>query len=774
MITPAKLRSDLVTSWQESRGQVYIIVKDPRAGRYFRLREPEFWLINQFDGKTSPEEIARRFEREFQSILPDGAVDQFALRLDSLYFLDTDRAEYETSRSLHRATGGRKASLVSRLLFVKLSVFNPDRFLNPLLALYRPLHGKTLFVMSWLFLALGLGALWANFPAFSFSFFEAFTLGSLLTVMVSLAGVILLHELAHMLTCRIHGGQVSEVGFLLLYFQPCFFANLSDAWLFEKKSQRLAALWAGPYMPLLTLAAAALIWRVTVVGSALNEIALITAIVSMVTVLFNFNPLIKLDGYYLLSDWLEIPNLRARAFGYFGRLIQQKLLGIPLEPALEGEPGWRERRIFFWYATLSSIYSLALTGYFYTLLWSWLVPAWGLAGALALIAAPVYTLRRELLAALGYFARPATVMKNIFASPLRGISYLVALAVAGVILFAIPFTDRVSGPVELRALRRFSISGGPGGQIKTEYRIGGARPDVVTGYLSMSSLELSALNIRRRVSAGDRALKGDTLLAVTSNQITAELDAARSALAALEARLALLKSPPKAESLLSLRSDAQALESEYRRAKTEVVRKRELFSKNLIARNELDDAEAEEEMTRSRWESASALVLLSQSPPKPEEEAVITNDIRQQESQIAFLESQAAAQVIVSPFHGRVASGSEPGELVVVIDDNQVEAIVSVSDYDIEKVSAGQVARLMARSFPGRTFEGIVSRISQAGEVEDETGRFEVATLFDNSDSRLKPGMSGYAKIEVGRKSLFGLILDRLGSLIRVEFWSRW
>ncbi|MCH7877928.1 MAG: efflux RND transporter periplasmic adaptor subunit [candidate division Zixibacteria bacterium] len=769
-----KLRADLVHSHQESGGQTYIIIKDPRTGRYFRVREPEFWLISQFDGQTDFETVAERFAEKYQMRLPEGAVKSFAAKLDSLFFLETDRAEYESSRSLHWTTAGSGKSLLSRLMFVRLSVFNPEKYLDHFLTFYRPLHGRALFLVSLAFLALGVVTLAANLGALRFSYEDIFTFGSISTIVISTSIVIFFHELAHMVTCRLHGGDVRQAGLLILYLQPCFFADLSDAWMFENKSHRLATLWAGPYVQLLTLAAAALVWRVTVVDSTVNEIALIVTVVNLVTVLFNFNPLIKLDGYYLLSDWLEIPNLRAKAFGYYRALVKNMLFGIPYDTSFVRPESKRERRIFFWYAALSSVYTLIILGYIYILLWGWLVPDLGLWAITPLVAAPLIIVRSEIYSAIEYFFRPLTVMKNLLASPLRAIVYSLLLAASAIALFAVPFTERVSGAVEIRSLQRFAISGGAGGQIKTEQRTGGPRPDIATGYLSMSSLQLSALTIHRMVSLGDLVRKGDTLLALSSNQVVAELQAAGSALATLEARLALLKSPPKAESLLVLQADARALESEFLRAESESARKRELYGKNLIAKNEMEDAQALMEVSSSRWESARAQMALFNAPPKPEQEAVILNDIKQQQAAISFLESQAAAQVIVSPFNGRVAPGNGDQELVVVIDDTQVEAIIIVSDYDIEKVSTGQRSNLKVRSFPGAVFNGAVSRISQTGIIENEAGRFEVALLYDNSDGRLKEGMSGYARIEIGRRSLFGLIAERLGSLIRVEFWSLW
>src|SRR5207249_7967948 len=103
-----------------------------------------------------------------------------------------------------------------------------------------------------------------------------------------------------------------EIGFMLIYLQPALYCNVSDAWLFPKTSTRLWVGVSGPYFELVIWALATLLWRVTDGETWINYLALIVMATSGIKTCFNLNPLIKLDGYYLLSDYLGIPNLRAR------------------------------------------------------------------------------------------------------------------------------------------------------------------------------------------------------------------------------------------------------------------------------------------------------------------------------------------------------------------------------------------------------------------------------------------------------------------------------
>src|SRR5438094_10421162 len=162
------------------------------------------------------------------------------------------------------------------------------------------------------------------------------------------------HEFAHGLTCKRFGGEVHEMGFLLIYFQPAFYCNVSDAWLIAEKSKRLWVTISGPYLEIFLWALAVIIWRITEPGTWPSAVALVVVATSAFKLFINLNPLIKLDGYYLLSDALGIHNLRARAFGYLkGRLRAL----VASSGGTSEEPTPRERRVYLAYGLLAGGYS---------------------------------------------------------------------------------------------------------------------------------------------------------------------------------------------------------------------------------------------------------------------------------------------------------------------------------------------------------------------------------------------------------------------------------
>ena len=122
-----------------------------------------------------------------------------------------------------------------------------------------------------------------------------------------------LHELGHALACRHFGGECHEMGVLLLVFLPCLYCNVSDAWMFNSRWRRVAVDVAGMYVELVLAAACTFLWWFTVPGW-INSICFNLMIVcSLNTLLFNGNPLLRYDGYYLLADLWEIPNLHERS-----------------------------------------------------------------------------------------------------------------------------------------------------------------------------------------------------------------------------------------------------------------------------------------------------------------------------------------------------------------------------------------------------------------------------------------------------------------------------
>src|SRR6266478_7501846 len=328
-------RKDLAVSQQATSDGVVFVIKDPIRDRFYRLPEEAQFIAAQLDGKTHLEVVRERTEEKFRVPLPPEELHAFVSSLNAAGLLDTGR----THKSRARRVQGS-------LLYLRFRFFDPDRLFNYFV-------GKIQFLFTPQFLGISAAAIlaaacvaFANWGEVVQGLSRILQVSAIPMVLLVVFLVITAHEFAHGLTCKHFGGEVHELGFFLIYFQPAFYCNVSDAWLFPEKSKRLWVGFAGPYFELFLWALAALLWRATDVETWPNRVAFIVMTTSGVKTLLNFNPLIKLDGYYLLSDWLGIPNLRKRAFASAGEGIKKLFGGGGRRLA---EMPARERRILLAY-----------------------------------------------------------------------------------------------------------------------------------------------------------------------------------------------------------------------------------------------------------------------------------------------------------------------------------------------------------------------------------------------------------------------------------------
>src|SRR5262252_10522141 len=150
---------------------------------------------------------------------------------------------------------------------------------------------------------------------------------------ISLGVVKIIHEFGHGLSCKAFGGECHEMGVLLMCLSPALYANVTDAWTLADKWKRIIISFAGIYVELIIAAGATFVWWYTPAYPVANNIALcVMVLCSVSTVVFNANPLMRFDGYYILADWLEIPNLRQKSAAIIQRKLGAWLLGLRERP----------------------------------------------------------------------------------------------------------------------------------------------------------------------------------------------------------------------------------------------------------------------------------------------------------------------------------------------------------------------------------------------------------------------------------------------------------
>jgi len=374
-----RLRRDLVIEAQKYEGRTYHVVKDPVSLRYYRLKDNEYFLLQFLDGKHTLEEAQKEYEARYR---PDRLkledVEAFAQQL-----INAGLAQNESPRAgkqLYEQRKKRRRSewmqTLTNILYIKIPIFDPDWLLK------RMLRWLGWIFTFWFFaLSVGLMLAAAFLVATHFETFRSklpeqhmfFRFQTIAYMWVALGVVKVIHEFGHGLSCKTFGGEVHEMGALLLCLSPALYCNVSDAWTLPNKWHRIIISAAGIYVELVIAAVATFVWWNSAAYPFLNNLALSLMVVcSISTVVFNANPLMRYDGYYVLADWLEIPNLRERSNRFLKNLVLVYCLGIEVTP----EPYmalWR-RILFVTYAISSYIYRWVVTFAILWFLYSFLRP----------------------------------------------------------------------------------------------------------------------------------------------------------------------------------------------------------------------------------------------------------------------------------------------------------------------------------------------------------------------------------------------------------------
>jgi putative peptide zinc metalloprotease protein len=398
------LRSDLVIVPRLFRGTASYVVKDLPAQKYYRFGATEVRVMRCFDGhRTGPEIVAALANEGVRLSAP--AVEGFARTLAARGFFERTLDE-KTTLEMERLRAERHQRRRSRLfrgeiLRMRWSFGDHDELLSRVLPHIRWIFTPGFVAVSialFIVYATVLGQHWTEFTSAVAATYSVgrITLvnGAILWAIAAL--VIAAHELGHAFTCKYYGGEVREMGFMLLYFQPAFYCNVSDAWSFPERRARLWVTAAGAWIQLVCASLASLSWLAAAPGSLPARAGIAAMLIGGGTVLItNANPLLPLDGYFALTDWLEIPNLRRRAFDYVQWWIKARALGVAA-PAPAATT--RERRVFAIYGALSVVYAFTIFAVFASLVLGWAGKAFGIAGAAITGAAIVFSMRARIIA----------------------------------------------------------------------------------------------------------------------------------------------------------------------------------------------------------------------------------------------------------------------------------------------------------------------------------------------------------------------------------------
>lgn len=306
-----RLNKGLRFQVQNGKHEIWYLIEDTLRGTFFRVGEPEYALLSQFDGRRT---LATAMAR-CSSSTPESALgEQETIRLVS-WLVESGLASTSQAGSAQQvdriATQERKQKWLQWVnpICIRIPLGNPDAIFS---AIYRfagwtvgPV-GAILGVLICTWAVLQLASHW---QVWSQQAVSCFSRDSVLMLAASWCLLKLLHECGHGLVCKRFGGQVRGCGVMFFLLIPLPYVDLSSAWRFPSRYQRMLTSAAGMIVELLIAALAVLVWLDSEPGLLQTITASIAVTASVHTLVFNANPLMRFDGYHILADWLEFPNL---------------------------------------------------------------------------------------------------------------------------------------------------------------------------------------------------------------------------------------------------------------------------------------------------------------------------------------------------------------------------------------------------------------------------------------------------------------------------------
>ena len=833
------------------------VVKDLRTGAFFNLGPIESFLLARLDGERSTEEIRADFEERFGEPLDEEELEDFLDLAREKGFLERERPEFpddpegteagedvsetnletdsvlsalrawplpgdpapapEPKPKLAPATKKRQS-----ILFWRLKLIDPDRLFNLMEPRLRFLWTRAFFLVSALSILGALLVVCFNRGALASQLPGSLRWQVLVLGWLTLAVVTTAHEFAHGLTCKHFGGEVHDIGFLLLFFMPCFYCDVSDTWLFGEKRKRLWVTLAGCYSDLVIWSVSVFIWRLTLPNSTLNFVAWMALSICGVRTFFNLNPLMKLDGYYFLSDLLEIPNLRRRARGAWTGRVRWLLWGAPKpEPEPRG-------KLLFGYGAAAWSFSFV----FLCLMVAGLARVLGSRGGLMGVGWAAFlglvSVRRLSRGFEG--GEFATMIRTRHK---RTVLWVAGLALVPVLLAVVRVEDRASGPFSLRPASRVEVRAPTAAFLREIPRDEG---DKVRAGELVVRLEVPELDSkiarkeaeRRESQANLRLLKVGSKPEEVAEQrerverahawrnlARTDLGRSRRAMVAeLNEILAqIVQGRAEADRALDafqrdrLLLERRALQAEQFRESEKKWRVAQAMIKQAEARQVAREAEgtllAETELARreKEFEDARAALRLLEAGARPEEIDAEAARLDRLEEEGKFLEGVRGRLRVVSPIDGVVTTPRfrektgqylHEGDLICEVESHSaLEAEIALTEQDVARVRPGAKIRLKARALPFEEFNAVVERIAPSAarpaagnaptvahaDAAASSGRTElpgtviVFCRIESPPADLRTGMTGHARIHLGPQPIGAILIDRALRLLRTEFW---
>lgn len=457
-------------------GQTMVRAYLPSTGMMYWFPEANFNLIQLFDGKRTYEEIAALYSAQYGKEYAAEQVREFAGEMEGAEFW-YKTAQEKNILLMQQSSEERRKTLTVKSRYADLSMilfpaFNPDKFLTRLYGWTYWIYTPWFTILTLMLFAFALGITIVHWPeigrdTIQFYNFRAKTWGDIAVLYVLGMFVVAAHEYAHAHACKHYGGRVPAMGFALIFLTPAFYTDTTEGVVKGTRYQRLIISLAGIWIELIICAIATPIWWGTPPDTAVHDCAYFLMLLTGITsLLVNWNPLIKLDGYHMLCEILGISDLKEASTLYVAAGVKRHVWRLPVEVPYVPK---RRRLGFVVYALLSGAYS-------YTILYF----VAGFVGNVFRNFSPQWSFIPELVTAWMIFRSRIRLLVNFmkfvyldkkdriraFFTPQR---QLIAAAILVLLLFVPLWHDSVKGRFVLEPLHQAEVRAAVAGTIDAVY-----------------------------------------------------------------------------------------------------------------------------------------------------------------------------------------------------------------------------------------------------------------------------------------------------------------
>jgi putative peptide zinc metalloprotease protein len=499
---------------------------DPSSNRFYRLGWREFELLSRWDSGSAAA-LTARVEAETTLQVEQEDVDDLVRFLFSFDLLRASSPDATANmvKKADRQRGTWAKWLLHNYLFIRIPLLRPDRFLNlsyPYLRwVFSPLVAALVVAIG----LIGLVRVARQWDVFLGTFVDMFSVQGAVGFGITLGCLKGLHELGHAYTAKRFGCRVPTMGLALLVMVPVLYTDVNDAWKLSSRRQRLAIGLAGVTTELACAAFATFAWGSLQNGPARSVAFLVATSTWLTTVLINASPFMRYDGYYVLSDWLEVPNLHTRAFALAQWALRETLLKLG-DPVPEDMPPHR-RRLLVVFAFLTWVYRFSLFLGIAAIVYHFAVKILGI--TMMAVEVGYFVVMPVVREALTWWRRRADIHLNVRTA------LTAAAAVAILLLVLLPWRSAVEAPALLKSQQHIDI-------FAPEF---GAR--------------LAGISVQD----GDSVAKGAPLVQLTSPDLDYRLGRARTEIEISEWQLGARGANPE------LLARSQVTEREYEAARAE-------------------------------------------------------------------------------------------------------------------------------------------------------------------------------------------------------------